>query len=369
MAEDYYKILGLEKSASPDEIKKAYRRLAHQHHPDKGGDNKKFQKISEAYRILSDNEKRRQYDQFGPAFDNMSGQGGFSGFSDFDFGSFWEQAQQQGSNWSGFGFENLGDIFDEFFGGRRARKQDIKRGEDIQMDIEIDLEETLSSQKRVFSVYKNEVCERCGGSGAEPGTRLKECQTCRGSGQVQEIRKTIFGTITHYTVCPACQGEGNAPERACNVCKGEGRIKREKDIEVAVPAGVDSGQVLKFRGEGEAGKRGGSAGDLYVRVFIRRHKIFDRKGDDLFAEIPVLFSQMALGDDVAAPVLEKGKKVFLKIPSGTEPGKVFRISGKGIPRFSGYGRGDLYVKTRVDTPKRLTRKQKELLNRLKEEGV
>ncbi|MBU1045684.1 molecular chaperone DnaJ [Patescibacteria group bacterium] len=369
MAEDYYKILGVEKSASPEEIKKAYRRLAHQHHPDKGGDDKKFHKISEAYEILSDKEKRQQYDQFGSTFDNMAGgQSGFGGFSNFDFNSFWEQAQQQGGT-AGFGFENLGDIFDEFFGGRRTKKQDLKRGDDIQIDMEIDLEDTLSSVKKEFNLYKNEVCGRCGGTGAEPGSKLKECQTCRGVGQVQEMKRTIFGTITHYTICPACQGEGSIPEKACNVCKGDGRIKKEETIEAVIPGGVDSGQVLKFKGKGEAGRRGGAPGDLYVRIFVRRHKVFDRKGDDLFAEIPAQFSQIALGDEIPVPVLEKGKKMFLKIPVGTEPGKVFRISGKGIPRFSGYGRGDLYVKIRVNTPKKLTRKQKELLNKLKEEGI
>ncbi|MBU3964619.1 molecular chaperone DnaJ [Patescibacteria group bacterium] len=369
MAEDYYKVLGVERGASQEEIKKAYRRLAHQHHPDKGGEDKKFHKISEAYNILSDKEKRQQYDQFGSAFDNMGGQGGFNGFSNFDFGSFWEQAQQQGGGREGSGFDNLGDIFDEFFGGRRTKGEDLRRGDDIQIDVEINLEDTLSSAKKEFKIYKNEICGRCAGTGAEPGTKLKQCQTCRGIGQVQEIKRTVFGTISHNTICPSCQGQGNIPEKICNVCRGDGRIKKEEIIEIIIPAGVDSGQVLKFKGKGEAGRRGGAFGDLYVRVFVREHKVFDRKGDDLFTEIPAQFSQIALGDDIEAPMLEKGKKIFLKVPAGVEPGKIFRISGKGIPRFSSYGRGDLYVKIRVDTPKRLTRKQKELLNKLKQEGL
>ncbi|MCX6738099.1 MAG: molecular chaperone DnaJ [Candidatus Parcubacteria bacterium] len=370
MPEDYYKILGVEKGASQDEIKKAYRHLAHQHHPDKGGDEKKFHKINEAYQVLSDKDKRQQYDQFGSSFENMGGQGGFgnAGFSGFDFGSFWEQAQQQG-NTSSAGFDNLGDIFEEFFGGRRTKKQDLRRGGDIQIDVEINLQDTLSSQERTFNIYKNETCGRCGGSGAEPGTKLKECQTCRGVGQVQEIRRTIFGTVAHYTVCPTCKGEGNTPEKACNVCKGEGRIKKEEKIEVVIPAGVDSGQLLKFKSKGEAGKRGGAAGDLYVRVFVKKHPTFDRRGDDLFATTNILFSQLALGDEVLVPNLGKEREIFLKVPAGTEPGKVFRITGKGIPRFSGYGRGDLYVKIQVVPPKKLTKTQKELLNRLRQEGM
>lgn len=368
MPEDYYKILNISRDASEVEIKKAFRRLAHKHHPDKGGDDKEFHKINEAYQVLSDKKKKSQYDQFGKTFEGM-GQGNFSGFQGFDFGSFREQSERAST---GFNSENIGDIFEEFFGartGRETKKEDLKRGNDIQIDVEIGLEETLYSQKREFSIYKYKACPRCRASGAEPGTKIKECSTCRGEGQVQKMRRTILGTITHYTVCPACQGEGNAPQKPCNVCQGGGRIKNEEKIDITIPAGVDSGQMMKFKEKGDSGKRGGTSGDLYVRIFVKRHPVFERKGDDLYASVKTTFSQMILGGQIESPTLEKEKITYLKIPAGTEPGKVFRISQKGIPRFSSYGRGNLYVKIQMTTPKRLTRKQKELLKKLQEEGL
>ncbi len=367
MSEDYYKILGVSRKSSQSEIKKAFRQLAHKHHPDKGGDNKHFQKINEAYQVLSDEKKRGQYDQFGKTFDDM-GQGGFSGdFQGFDFGSFGEKARSGGA---GFDFENLGDVFEEFFSAGRTRKKgDLKRGSDIQIDVEIGLEETLSSQKRDFSLYKYGECSRCKGNGAEPGAEIKECSVCRGEGQVQQIRRTIFGTMTHHTICPTCQGEGKIPQKLCNVCRGEGRVKNNEKIEITIPAGVDSGQVIRFREKGDVGKRGGVSGDLYVRIFVKRHSIFERKGDDLYAKVKIRFSETVLGGQIEMPTLEKDKKIYLKIPAGTDQGKVFKISQKGIPRFSGYGRGNLYVKIQAGTPKRLTRKQKALLKRLQEEGL
>ncbi len=372
MPQDYYKILGVSRDASNTEIKKAFHRLAHKYHPDKGGDEKEFQKLNEAYQVLSDKQKRSQYDQFGTTFEGM-GQTGFGGQNaGFDFGSFWQQAQSQGGGaGQGFGFENLGDIFEEFFntGGRRGGREDTMRGNDIQLDIEIGLEEALSSQEKHFSIYKYEKCSRCQGTGAEPGTAMRECSTCRGEGQVQQMKKTIFGTITHSTVCPACNGLGKLPEKPCNVCKGQGRIKKEEKIDVTIPAGLDSGQVLKFREKGDAGQKGSESGDLYVRVFVKKHPVFERQGDDLYAMANVNFSQIALGDEVEIPGLEKNKKIFLKVPAGTESGKVFRISKKGIPHFSSYGRGDLYIKINVAAPKHLTKKQKELLNKLREEGL
>jgi len=366
MSEDYYKILGVSREASQPEIKKAFRRLAHKHHPDKGGDDKQFHKINEAYQVLSDKQKKNQYDQFGRTFDNMGQSGPSEGFSGFDFGSFGQRAQSgAGSN-----FDNLGDIFEEFFSnGRQQRKEDLRRGNDIQLDIEINLEDVLASQKRDFSIYKYGICPRCKGTGAESGTKIKECSTCRGEGHVQQIRKTILGTMTQNTVCPTCQGEGSIPEKPCNVCNGAGRIKKNENINITIPAGVDSGQVIKFREKGDVGKRNGTAGDLFVRIFVKRHPIFERKGDDLYATIPVSFSQIALGDQVEIPDLETGKKAFLKVPAGTEPGKIFRISQKGVSRFSSYGRGNLYVGITVDTPKRLTRKQKDLLKELRKQGL
>ena len=232
----------------------------------------------------------------------------------------------------------------------------------------MDLKDTLQGQKRKISLFKKVVCQRCKGSGAEPGSAVKECFACRGTGQVQQMKKTIFGTITRYVVCPECQGQGKIPEKPCNVCRGEGRIDGQEDIEIYIPAGVDSGQIIKIAGKGDAGRQQGKSGDLYLKIFIKPHPTFKRKGDDLYLSLPISFSQASLGDEVEVPTLD-GKKILLKVPAGTESGKVFRISGKGIPRFSGWGRGNLYVELSVKIPKKLTKKQRELLKRLGEEGL
>ena len=353
---DYYQILGVSKSATQEEIKKAYRKLAHQYHPDKGGDEKKFKEVSEAYRVLSDGEKRRQYDQFG-------GAGQAPGW-DFGFG------QGQSFDPSDFDFNNLGEMFEEMFGFgmRGGKKKDLKRGKDIEIEIEIPLEVTLEGKEEELSLYKQVLCSRCQGKGAEPGTPVNECFSCRGTGEVQQIHKTFFGAVTRYMVCPECGGEGYRPDKFCNVCKGEGSIKAEDRIKIFIPAGVDTNQVVKVEGKGEAGRKGGKPGDLYARIFVKKHPIFKRKGDDLFMAKEISFSQAALGDEVEVPVLE-GTKILLKVPSATESGKILRISGKGIPHFSGYGRGNIYVELFIKTPQKLTKKQKEVLESLKSEGL
>jgi molecular chaperone DnaJ len=361
---DYYQILGVSRDASPEEIKKAYYKLAHKFHPDKGGDEKKFKEINEAYQVLSDKEKRAQYDRFGRVFEGVPGGG--PGFEPgFDFQWAWGRPDMDFD----FGFEDLGDMVEEMFGfGTPRRKKDLKKGKDIEIELEIPLEDTLKGSEKEISLYKMITCSRCQGTGAEPGTKIKECFSCRGTGEVQQIKKTFFGSFTRYTVCPECGGEGYRPEKPCNVCNGEGRIKGEEDIKIWIPAGVDTNQVIKVEKAGEAGRRGGKPGDLYVRIFVKKHPIFKRKGDDLYISVPVSFSQAALGDEIEIPTLE-GKKILLKVPSGTDSGKILRISGKGIPHFSGYGRGNLYVELIVKTPKKLTKKQKELLEKLKEEGI
>ncbi len=364
---DYYKILGVPRDASEQEIKKAYRKLAHKYHPDKGGNEKKFKEISEAYQVLSDKKKRAQYDQFGRVFEEGAG-GPQSGF---DFSSFWREAGQGfDSNWyKEASFEDLGDMFDEIFGfGRTSKRKDFKRGKDIEVDIEISLEETLKDKEKIISLYKFVKCSRCQGKGGEPGTPIKECFSCRGTGEVQQIKRTFFGSFTKYTICPECGGEGFKPEKPCNVCKGEGRIKGEEDIKIFIPAGVDTNQIIKIKGKGDAGRRGGESGDLYVRILVKPHSVFKRKGDDLYLTVPISFSQAVLGDEIEIPTIE-GKKILLKIPAGTESGKVLRISGKGIPHFSGFGRGSMYVELKIKTPKHLNKKQKELLKKLKQEGI
>jgi len=358
MAKDYYQILGVQKNASSDEIKKAYYKLAHKFHPDKGGDEKKFKEINEAYQVLSNKEKRSQYDRFGRVFEGIPG-----GEPGFDFQWAWGRPDMD------FDFEDLGDMVEEMFGfGAPRRKKDLKKGKDIEIEMEIPLEDTLKGREKEISLYKMVSCSRCQGSGAEPGTKIKECFSCRGTGEVQQIKKTFFGSFTRLTICPECGGEGYRPDKLCNVCKGEGRIRGEDKIKIFIPAGVDTNQVIKVEDKGEAGRRGGKPGDLYVRIFVKPHSIFKRKGDDLYISLAISFSQAALGDEIETATLE-GAKLLLRVPSGTESGKVLRISDKGTPHFSGYGRGNLYVELVVKTPKKLTKKQKELLEQLKKENL
>ncbi|MBU3918446.1 molecular chaperone DnaJ [Patescibacteria group bacterium] len=367
---DYYNILGVEKTATPDEIKKAYRKMAHKYHPDKGGDTKEFHKVNEAYQVLSSKEKREQYDKFGRVFEGAEQQQG-QGFEGFDFGNFWQQAGAGAQAGPDFDPSDLGDIFEQFFGSkmRRNENEDIKRGDDIQIDVELNLEDVLTPVTHKIAIMKYTSCSRCSGVGAEPGTKVKECQTCRGTGRVQQIQRSVFGTITRYAVCPDCGGEGNTPEKPCNVCHGEGRLKNKEEIQIEIPAGVDSGQVLKFQSRGDAGRKGGSAGDLYVRLMVKPHRIFERKGDDLYTEAEINFSKAVLGGEVEIPSLEKNKKIILKIPKNTDSGKIFKMTGKGVPHFNGYNKGNLYVLTRTKTPKILTRTQKDLINKLRHEGL
>lgn len=363
MNKDYYNILGVSHDASAEEIRKAYHKLAHKHHPDKGGNEKKFKEINEAYQILSNKEKKAQYDRFGRV--SEGGEPGFSASSGFNWA--WGKSPGEGPNID-FDFGNLSEMFEDFFGGRRVRKKDFKRGKDIKIDIEIPLEETLKTTNKQIILFKKISCSRCQGKGAEPGTLLNECFSCRGAGQVQQIKRTFLGSFTRWGVCPECGGEGQKPEKPCNVCKGEGRIKGKEEIEIFVPAGIDSNQIIKAAGKGEAGKKGGKSGDLYARILIKEHPVFKRIGDDLFVSASISFSQAALGDEIEVSTLER-TKFLLKIPSGLESGKVLKISGKGVPRFSGFGRGSLYVELIVKTPKQLTKEQKELLKKLQEEGL
>ena len=357
---DYYQTLGVSREASEQDIKKAYRKLAHKYHPDKGGDEKKFKELNEAYQVLSNKQKRAQYDKFGKVFEGGAG-GSDPSAAGFGFGGNTGQGVE-------FDIGDLGEIFGDFFGGGQDKKRNIKRGQDIQVDMQITLEDVLIGKEKKISLYKAEVCSRCNGTGAEPGSNVKECFTCRGAGEVQEIKRTFLGSFQRATICPECKGEGNKPEKVCNVCKGEGRIKKDKEIKISIPAGVDTNQVIKVKGEGEAGRRGGDAGDLYIRILVKKHPVFSRRGDDLYLSVPIAFSQACLGDKIEIPTLE-GKKIELKVPAGTESGKVLRLSRKGISHFSGWGKGNMYIELIVRIPKELTKKQKELLKKLKEEGV
>ncbi len=367
MTKDYYQILGIAKGASQEDIKRAYHRLAHKFHPDKGGDTIKFKEVSEAYQILSDADKRAQYDKFGRVFEGGGGVGqeGFSGFRWGFPGT--EGGEEEGS--SGFSFDfDVGDIFEDFFGGTDARGKDLRRGKDVELELEIPLEATLQRREEVISLQRFSTCSRCQGVGAEPGSKVKECFSCRGTGQVQRIQRTIFGSFTRGGICPECEGEGLQPEKLCNVCKGEGRVKGLETLKAQIPAGIDSNQILKVAGKGEAGRRKGRAGDLYIRIHVKPHPVFQRKGDDLFVRMSILFSQAVLGDEVEVSTIE-GASILVAIAPGTEPGKIVKVPGKGIPHFSGLGRGTMNIEVQFKIPKKLTQEQRELLERLKKEGI
>lgn len=367
---DYYQILGVKKEASSDEIRKAYYKLAHQHHPDKGGNENKFKEINEAYQVLSDKEKKQQYDQYGQVFEGQAG--GPGARPGWGFNWQWGSSGPRDEQEFGFDFGDIGDVFEEFFGFGQSqgsrRKQEIKRGKDIELGLEISLEEVLHNQQKEISLEKFIKCQRCQGTGGEPGSAIKECFSCRGIGEVQQIKRTVFGAFTAYVVCPECKGEGHKPEKLCNVCRGEGRIKGQDNIRIFIPSGIDQNQIIKVEGAGEAGKKGARAGDLYVRIFIKEHPVFQRKGDDLFTILPISISKAVLGGEEEMKDLS-GKRIVLIVPPGSESGKILRLSEKGIPHFGGKGQGNMYVELQIKIPKKLTREQKELLEKLKKEDL
>ncbi len=347
---DYYEILGVNKEATETEIKKAYRKLARQYHPDVNPGDKeaeaKFKEVAEAYEVLSDPQKKSQYDQFGHA--GMNGQGGFGGGGFNGFG---------GADFGGFG-----DIFEMFFGGGGRRRNGPAKGADLKYNLDITFEEAAFGVEKDISVSKNETCGKCNGSGAAPGSEPKTCGACHGSGQVQYTQSTPFGKFVQTGPCEQCRGTGKIIENPCPTCQGDGIVRKSKKIHVKIPGGVDTGSRLRVTGEGEPGQRGGPPGDLYVYIRVKQHKIFVREGNDVICEIPVSFPQLALGDEIEVPTLEG--KVKIKVPEGTQTGTFFRLKGKGIPDLHGYGRGDQHVKVVVATPTKLTEEQKDLLRRL-----
>lgn len=368
MPKDYYEILGVAKNASPDEVKRAYRKLAQQYHPDKGGDAQKFKEVNEAYQVLSDPQKRAQYDRFGAGFEQARAGGGFSGFDGFrDFSSYAEAFGNNGS----FDFGNLGDIFEEVFNVSGSRSQrgggHKQRGQDVAIDAEITLEEVARGAEKEFELYEGVVCSRCGGSGAEPGSTLKECPRCKGRGQIRETTRAGFFSFSQTSICPECGGLGRKPEKICSKCGGDGRTKEYKKIMVKIPAGIQDGQVISLRAQGEAGTRGSTPGDLYLTIHTRPHKLFRRKGDDLYYDAEISFTQASLGDKIEMPTLDG--IIDLQIPEGIESGTLIRLRNKGMPRLQEKGRGDLLVKIKIRTPKKLSRAQKELIERLKKEGL
>lgn len=347
---DYYEVLGVERNASETDIKKAFRKLARQYHPDVNPGNKeaenKFKEINEAYEVLSDPEKKQRYDQFGHAGTDPNGfGGGFGGFGGGTAGDF-----------GGFG-----DIFDMFFGGgtASARKRGPQQGGDLRLDLELSFEEAAFGVEKDLEIPRTENCATCKGSGAKPGTNPVTCSQCKGTGEVRFTQKTALGHFQTVRTCSQCGGTGKVISSPCPDCHGNGKVRRKRKIKIKIPAGVDTGSRIRLSGEGEAGLRGGPPGDLYVFIEVRPHKYFERRGDDLFMEFPITFFQATLGDEVQVPTLQG--KAALKIPEGTQTHTVLRLKGQGVNRLHGGGRGDLYVKVVVITPSKLNEEQKQRL--------
>lgn len=358
-------MLGVSKDASDDEIKKAYRKLAHKYHPDKqGGDEKKFKEINEAYQVLSDKKKRQQYDQFGQTFEQAQSQGGFSGFEGFrDFSSF-----ANGFNFSGKG-GGFDDIFSDIFGSSGfggQERQGESVGSDIELDVEISFEEMAKGTEKEFNIYKKIICDKCGGTGAEERD-TKTCPTCKGSGKVQRAARSLFGTFTQVMACPECRGKGNVPKTKCKKCGGDGVVRDYQKVKVNIPAGIDDNQTIRISGYGEAPRGGGRPGDLYLTVHVKPHQKFKRKGSDIYSIEIIGISQAILGDKVETETIDGF--VAMKIPQGIQSGTFLKIKGKGISRLRGFGRGDHLVEIIVKTPERLSREQRKLIEKLRQEGL
>ena len=345
---DYYEVLGVGKNASKDEIKKAYRRLSKQYHPDlnkEANATEKFKEIQEAYEVLSDDQKKARYDQFGHEDPTQGFGGGGAGFDGFG------------------GFE---DIFNSFFGGggRRRDPNAPRQGADLQYTMTLSFEEAVFGTETTIEIPKEEECDTCKGSGAKPGTKPETCSHCNGTGQLNVEQNTPFGRIVNRRVCQHCSGTGKIIKNKCATCHGKGTVKKRNKIQIKVPAGVDDGQQLRVPGKGEPGINGGPAGDLYVVFQIKPHEFFERDGDDIYCEMPITFAQAALGDDIEVPTMHG--KVKLKVPAGTQTGTRFRLKGKGVPNVRGYGQGDQHIRILVVTPTKLSDKQKELIREFAE---
>ncbi len=352
MAKDYYKTLGVEKSASKDEIKKAFRRLAHKHHPDKkGGDEVRFKEVNEAYQVLSNDKKRNEYDSYGQVF----GDGGnpFAGGGN-PFGG-------------GQGFEgvDLGDLFSDFFGGGGAGRGRTKRGRDISVDIEISFKEAIFGTERKVLLNKVSSCEECKGSGAKKGSTLKTCTTCNGQGKVREARQSFFGTISSVRECAVCHGRGQIPEENCKTCDGKGVLKQQAEVTIQIPAGIENGEMIRLTGAGEA-IPGGASGDLYVKIHVPSDPVFNRSGQDLVMDLNIKLTDALLGGTYTISTLDGD--IELKIPKNVSFGEILRVRGKGIP-MQGKKRGDLLVTLAINMPKKLPRKAEKLIQQLKDEGI
>lgn len=355
---DYYEVLGITKAASKEEIKKAFHKLAHKFHPDKKeGDADKFKEVSEAYSILSDDKKRAEYDSYGRVFGGGgAGQGGFSG-AGFDFSQFQDAFSQ------GFEF-NMGDVFNDFFAGQGGATR-TRRGRDISIDLEISFKESVFGVKRTVLLAKTSVCDGCQGSGAKMGTDVQTCTHCNGAGKVHETNNSIFGTITMVQPCRHCRGTGKIPKEKCETCRGEGVYKKQDEIEIMVPAGIEAGEMIRLSGMGEAAQ-GGSSGDLYVKVHVQSDARFKKDGPNLMTDLSIKLSDALLGTSYKIQTLEGEEDI--DIPAGVTHGEMLKVKGKGVP-FARGKRGDLLVRVKIQLPSKLSRSARTLVEKLKEEGI
>jgi len=353
---DYYEALGVDRSADDAQLKSAYRKLAMKYHPDKNPDDKEaeanFKEINEAYEILSDREKRHLYDQFGHAGVNQNAGGG-GGYGGGGFGGFEDIINEMfGGGFGGFG------------GGGSSRRSGPRKGRDIRADVTLTFEEAAFGVNKEIEFYRTEDCPTCGGDGAEPGTSKHTCSQCNGAGEVRYRQNSLFGETIQVQQCNQCNGTGQSFDQACHTCKGKGKVKKKRTIDVKIPAGVYNGAQMTLRGESDLGSKGGPRGDVYVVIRVMGHPTFKRDGDDVFSSINISFAQAALGDEVIVPTLDG--KVKYKIPAGTQSGKQFRLKGKGVHVLNGYGRGDHYVRVIVEIPKSLNSEQKRLLQQFED---
>lgn len=360
MSKDYYKVLGVEKSATQDQIKKAFRKMAHKYHPDKpGGDEAKFKEANEAYQVLGDKTKRQQYDQFGADFQQQGGFGGGVGWEDF-----MRAARGGGSFHGGNVHFDFGDMFGDLFGfsggGGSVRRN--QRGNDIQVDVELSFQEAAFGVEKEIKLNKQNDCSVCSGSGAEPGSSVNTCNECSGRGQVTRVQQTILGAMQTAVTCPACKGYGNKAEKLCKHCGGNGVTRSESSYFVKIPGGIDTGGTIRLSGKGESAGVGGQSGDLYVRVHVLPKSGFDRHEFDVYSSKMITFAQAVLGDKIEIDTLDGKKK--LVIPEGTQSGQKFKLKGLGVIRLQRSGRGDQYVTINVDVPKKLSRKAKKLVEEL-----
>ncbi len=355
MAKDYYEILGVAKGASKDEIKKAFHKLAHKYHPDKNkGDDSKFKEVNQAYQTLSDDQKRAQYDQFGSEGPQGFGGGQQGGFGGFDF-----------SGQQGFDMGDLGDIFGEFFGGGMGGRSQAQRGRDISTEIDISFEESIFGVKRNVLITKQSKCDICNGSGAKSGTKMDTCKTCNGQGKIREMKRSILGTFQSVTECNTCHGSGKIPQEKCTECKGHGVYRKQEEINIAVPAGINNGEMIRMMAKGEAIAHG-TTGDLYIKINVKPHPLFKRDGANLTMDLPLKLTDALLGTTYNLKTLDGDLDVT--IPEGINHNELLRVRGKGVPQGSSR-RGDIILRIQIKMPNKLNRKAKELIEKLKEEGM